>query len=68
MAVKTYKPITPGLRQRIALDNSGLTADKPEKSLTTGRAAKAGRGAKGRISVLYILKFFSFFFDYITIS
>lgn len=51
MAVKTYKPITPGLRQRIALDNSGLTADKPEKSLTTGRAAKAGRGAKGRISV-----------------
>ena len=28
-----------------------LTADKPEKSLTSGRAAKAGRGAGGRISV-----------------
>ncbi len=51
MGVKTYKPITPGMRQRIALDNSGLTTDKPEKSLTTGRSEKAGRGAKGRISV-----------------
>lgn len=51
MGVKSYKPITPGMRQRIALDNSGLTTDRPEKSLTTGRPEKAGRGAKGRISV-----------------
>ncbi len=39
------------MRQRIALDNSGLTTDRPEKSLTSGRPEKAGRDTKGRISV-----------------
>ncbi|QQO10637.1 50S ribosomal protein L2 [Breznakiella homolactica] len=52
MGIKTYKPITPGLRQRVSLDYSGLTKNaEPEKSLTSGRSEKAGRGAKGRISV-----------------
>jgi len=52
MAVKTYKPITPGMRQWTSLDNSELTKGaKPEKSLTKGRAEKAGRDSFGRISV-----------------
>ena len=51
MGIKTYKPITAGTRHRTSLDYSDLTTDKPEKSLTTGRMEKAGRGAKGRISV-----------------
>jgi len=51
MGIKTFKPMTAGTRHRISLDYSDLTTDKPEKSLTTGRAEKAGRGAKGRISV-----------------
>ena len=52
MAVKTYKPITPGMRQWTSLDYSELTKDaKPEKSLTKGRAEKAGRDSFGRISV-----------------
>jgi len=39
------------MRHRVSLDYKDLTTDKPEKSLTTGRSEKAGRGAKGRISV-----------------
>ena len=51
MALKTYKPNTPGLRQKTTLVFSELTASKPEKSLTTGLNKKAGRDSHGRISV-----------------
>jgi len=51
MGIKTFKPTSPGMRHRVSLDYKDLTTDKPEKSLTTGRSEKAGRGAKGRISV-----------------
>ena len=51
MGIKKYKPHTPGLRTRATLDFSELTTDKPEKSLTSGFAPCAGRGASGRISV-----------------
>jgi len=52
MGIKKYKPITPGLRQRIGLDFSELTKGvKPEKSLTEGLVRRAGRDANGRISV-----------------
>jgi len=52
MAIKTYKPITPGMRQWTSLDFSELTkGKKPEKSLTSGRKERAGRDDFGRISV-----------------
>jgi large subunit ribosomal protein L2 len=52
MGIKTYKPITAGMRQWTSLDNSELTKHvKPEKSLTSGRSEKAGRDSRGRISV-----------------
>jgi large subunit ribosomal protein L2 len=52
MGIKTYKPITAGMRQLISLDFSELTRGaEPEKSLTTGRAERAGRDWNGRISV-----------------
>ena len=52
MGIKTYKPITAGMRQRISLDYSDLTKNvKPEKSLTVGLKERAGRDDKGRISV-----------------
>jgi large subunit ribosomal protein L2 len=51
MALKVYKPYTPGTRTRIDLKRDEITADKPEKSLTKGLKSKAGRGAGGRISV-----------------
>ena len=33
MALKSYKPYTPGLRQKTVLSFEELTASKPEKSL-----------------------------------
>ncbi|MDR2552831.1 MAG: 50S ribosomal protein L2 [Treponema sp.] len=51
MGIKTYKPITPGMRQWTSLDFSELTKKKPEKSLTSGRPERAGRDGHGRISV-----------------
>ncbi|MDR1252023.1 MAG: 50S ribosomal protein L2 [Treponema sp.] len=52
MGIKTYKPITAGMRQWTSLDYSDLTKGvKPEKSLTSGRSEKAGRDSHGRISV-----------------
>src|SRR5574344_1597693 len=51
MALKIFKPYTKGTRTRIDLVRDELTADKPEKSLTSGRSRKAGRGANGRIAV-----------------
>jgi large subunit ribosomal protein L2 len=52
MGIKTYKPVTPGMRAWQSLDNSELTKHaKPEKSLTAGRKERAGRDSFGRISV-----------------
>jgi large subunit ribosomal protein L2 len=52
MGIKTYKPITAGMRQLISLDFSELTKGaKPEKSLVAGRPERAGRDWNGRISV-----------------
>jgi large subunit ribosomal protein L2 len=52
MGIKTYKPITPGMRAWQSLDFSELTKHtRPEKSLTAGRKERAGRDHFGRISV-----------------
>jgi large subunit ribosomal protein L2 len=51
MAIKTYKPITPGMRQYTSLDYSDLSKKKPEKSLTKGKKSRAGRDSNGRISM-----------------
>ena len=51
MALKKYKPYTPGLRQKTTLVFDEITTDKSEKSLTKGLHRKAGRDAFGRISV-----------------
>lgn len=51
MALKYYKPITPGLRGRVGLVRDEITTDKPNKKLTSGKKSNAGRGSNGRISV-----------------
>jgi len=51
MGIKTYKPITPGMRTYTSLDFSELSDNNPEKTLTKGRAERAGRDTNGRISV-----------------
>jgi large subunit ribosomal protein L2 len=51
MALKKYKPYTPGLRQKTTLVFDDLTTNRSEKSLTTKLSKNAGRDSFGRISV-----------------
>ncbi len=52
MAIKTFKPITPGLRHRVQVVNSELTCgNEPEKALAKGSKRSSGRASNGRISV-----------------
>ena len=53
MALKTYKPTTPGLRQLAIVDRSGLYKGKPVKALTEGKSEKGGRNNAGRITVRF---------------
>jgi large subunit ribosomal protein L2 len=48
MALKTYKPNTPGQRQLVLVDRSGLWSGKPVKSLTEGLSKSGGRNNHGR--------------------
>jgi large subunit ribosomal protein L2 len=51
MAIKKYRPLTPGLRFKTGLTFEEITKKSPEKALTKGKSKHAGRGAGGRISV-----------------
>jgi large subunit ribosomal protein L2 len=53
MALKTYKPTTPGLRQLALVDRSDLHRGKPLKALTVGKSEKGGRNNAGRITVRF---------------
>lgn len=53
MAIKNFKPITPGLRHRIQVTNDEITAEKPEKNLVRGKSSSGGRASNGRISVRF---------------
>src|SRR5215475_11240119 len=53
MALKTYKPSTPGQRQLVLVDKSGLHKGGPVKSLTEGQTKAGGRNNTGRITVRY---------------
>ena len=50
MALKTYKPATPGLRQLIIVDRSELYKGNPEKSLTVGLTKSGGRDNFGHVT------------------
>jgi large subunit ribosomal protein L2 len=51
MAVKKYKPITPGQRGMTGYTFEEITKSKPERSLTVVRKAYGGRNVYGRITV-----------------
>ncbi len=51
MAVKKYKPVTPGMRDRTGYTFEEITKDKPERSLVVKRHTRGGRNAYGRITV-----------------
>lgn len=50
MAVKLYKPTTPGLRGMTTQDFSAITTKKPLKSLTVIKKKHSGRNNMGRIT------------------
>ncbi len=51
MAVKVYKPVTPGLRGMTGYAFDEITKTKPERSLIVVRKKHAGRNSYGRITV-----------------
>ena len=51
MAVKIYRPTSPGKRGRSGYSFSEITKNKPEKSLTHSLKRKGGRNNQGRISI-----------------
>ncbi|MBL8590411.1 MAG: 50S ribosomal protein L2 [Methylobacteriaceae bacterium] len=53
MALKTFKPITPSLRQLVIVDRSELHKGKPVKALTEGQSSSGGRNAHGRVTVRF---------------
>jgi len=50
MALKTYNPTTPGQRQLVLVDRSGLWKGKPVKGLTEGLTKSGGRNNLGRLT------------------
>ncbi len=54
MAVKRFKPITPGTRQKTVSSFAEVTTDKPEKSLLVSKNKTGGRNNYGRITVRHI--------------
>ena len=53
MAIKKYKPTSPGRRQMSVSDFADLTRAAPEKSLTKGKKSSGGRNNKGRITTRF---------------
>jgi large subunit ribosomal protein L2 len=53
MALRTYKPTTPGQRQLVLVDRSTLYKGAPIKALTEGKISSGGRNNNGRITVRF---------------
>ena len=51
MGIKKFKPTSPGIRQMTVSTFEEITTDKPEKSLLAPLKRKAGRNARGKITV-----------------
>lgn len=51
MAIKKYKPTSPGRRQMTVSTFEEITTSKPEKSLLAPKSKKAGRNNQGKITV-----------------
>jgi len=51
LALKVYRPTSPGRRGMVGSDFSAITKSKPEKSLLVPRKSNAGRNNQGRITV-----------------
>ena len=54
MALKTYRPTSPGLRQLVLVDRSQLWKGDPVKVLVEGKTKSGGRNHHGRITSRHI--------------
>jgi len=54
MGLKKYKPVTPGQRDKILIDNTEITTSVPEKSLLVPIKSTGGRNNTGKMTMRYI--------------
>jgi large subunit ribosomal protein L2 len=54
MAVKRFKPVTPGTRFRVGGDYSDVTTNVPEKSLVRSIKKSGGRNNTGKMTMRYL--------------
>ena len=54
MAVRKFKPVTPGTRHKIIGTFDEVTTSKPEKSLLAPKKSTGGRNNSGKMTVRYI--------------
>ncbi|MGV3508807.1 MAG: 50S ribosomal protein L2 [Sphingobacteriaceae bacterium] len=54
MAVRRFKPVTPGTRFRIGGDYSDVTTNVPEKSLVVSIKKSGGRNHSGKMTMRYL--------------
>ncbi|MFO1037993.1 MAG: 50S ribosomal protein L2 [Geminicoccaceae bacterium] len=53
MALKTYNPTSPSMRQLVTVDRSELWKGKPVKTLTEGKTSSGGRNNHGRVTTRF---------------
>ena len=51
MALKKYKPVTPGQRHKVAITFDEITVSKPEKSLLRKKKKSGGRNDTGKMTI-----------------
>lgn len=51
MALKTFRPTSPGRRHQVSLADEGLSRKEPEKSLIVAKRSRAGRNNQGKVTV-----------------
>lgn len=53
MALKAYKPYTPGTRGLVLVDKTSLWKGRPKKELVFGKTSTGGRNSSGRITIRF---------------
>jgi large subunit ribosomal protein L2 len=51
MALRKFKPTTPGQRHKVAITFEEITASKPEKSLLVKKTRSGGRNDTGKMTI-----------------
>jgi large subunit ribosomal protein L2 len=54
MALRKFKPTTPGQRNKMISSFDEITTSTPEKSLLVGKSRSGGRNSKGQMTMRYI--------------